>query len=257
MSNIDIEKLSPDKLFSELPSWGEHRIKKVLDFHFTGKRPRDLMFNSLLKKYYNENDLVCDAASGYGHYLSRFNRNSYGLEISEEHVEFANALKLNVYKRNILTEDLSDLPKVDKVFSIATIEHVESPHIFLRKMYNLLKKDGMIILETSSRPLLKWYKVVPLLDSIYEEHGDHISFFTPDSFKWYAERAGFITLDCFLWSAPIVKRIKTLDPLKTRYFPFNFFACDLVYIGRKDPEWEYPSRSTRLKAENENGFAFK
>lgn len=252
-----INNLTKEQLIENLNHWTEEKIEKVLNFHFTNKRPRDVLFKSLLKKYYQPQDIVCDAASGYGHYLSHFNNVSYGIEISEEHVAFANAIGLKVYKRNILSDDLSDLTKADKVFSIATIEHVESPHIFLRKMHNLLNDDGMIILETCSRPKLKWFKHFSFLKPIYNEHGDHISFFTPDAFKFYAERAGFTTVDCFLWSAPLVRRFKFINPLLTRYFPFNLFACDLVYVGIKNPDWEYPDRSVRKRAENQSGFVFK
>ncbi len=255
--NQATNSIDKENLRNKLVDWEEDKINKVLDFHFTESRPRDLLFKSLLTKYYDSSRTVCDAASGYGHYLRYFGANSYGLEISGEHVQFANAMGLNVYKRNILDDDLSDLPKVDMVFSIATIEHVESPHTFLRKMYNLLKDDGILVLETSSRPIYKWFNRTGFLRPIYDEHGDHISFFTPDSFKWYAKRAGFDALDCFLWSAPLVNRFKRINPLTTRYFPFNRFACDLVYIGRKNSEWEYPDRSVRMKADNECGYVFK
>lgn len=213
------------------------------------KGPRRV-FREALKLYKLDQKLVCDVGCAYGTNLFHCGTGSYGIEIEEYPVRFAQAVGLKIYQRDIFG-DVSGLPKADVVWNSSIIEHIESPHIFLRKLHLLLKDRGLLILNTPTIPRIrfKFPKIINRYQSGFS-HGDHINAFTPQTLKFFCERAGFATL--------------RLSPFFPSPFSFlnriPFFRNNtghIVYVGEKIPQWEYPAHSTRRVAANEKGFVFK
>ncbi len=245
----------------ETGCYSEEVNLQIYNKYFTHSRPRDYLFSALDAKYGFSSDVVCDAGCEYGMHLARCGPGSYGLEIEEYSFNFAKSIGLNVYNRNIVDDDLTDLPRVDAVWSVATMEHTDSPHIFLRKLHHMLKPNGLLIIEVPIRrgPPFRWLGLLPirLFRKLYiEDHPDHVNAFTTLTLQHYCELAGFKTLEVFMWSVPLVNNISSMSPLLTKYWPLNMLANDAVYIGLKIPDWDYQPRAARRSANNDKGFTY-
>lgn len=227
--------------------YGSRENERIYDKWFsTGPR---YLFRTANKKYKLTDRSICDAGCGFGMNLAFYNSDSYGIEISSYEYNFAKSIGLKVYNRDMVKDDLSDLPKVDSVWSCAVLEHVESPHIMLRKMWGLLKNDGLLLMYVPNIPMFTWLRYLPYLGKHFRGylHGDHINAFTPKTIKFFCERAGFKTIEV----SPCYPGIFSIFN-KT----FNVMAGSM-YVGRKNEAWEYSSDSSRQKANNSRGFKYK
>ena len=122
---------------------------------------------------------------------------SYGIEVEPYEVSFAQHLGLPVYRRDIIKENVCDLPKADVVWCSAILEHVDSPHILLRKLHQLLRPQGMLALYVPTLPLVPLFGALPRLGKYFlgHRHGDHINAFVPQTLRFFCERAGFKTVE--------------------------------------------------------------
>ncbi|MGC8811054.1 MAG: class I SAM-dependent methyltransferase, partial [bacterium] len=98
----------------------------------------------------------CDIGCSYGTNLIFCSRESYGIEIDKRKIEFAKSIGLLVYERDLQKEEIDDLPKVEIVWCSAVLEHLESPYIFLKKINQLLKSNGLVFIYVSTIPLFPW-----------------------------------------------------------------------------------------------------
>jgi len=200
--------------------------------------PRHL-FRAVDDRHQITQKVLCDVGCAYGTNLVYGARGSYGIEIQEHEAQFARSLGLTVYQRDVLNEELGDLPKTDIVWCSAVLEHVDSPHIFLRKLHALLKTDALLALYVPTIPLFPWLRHLPKLGRYFSGHSadDHINAFVPTTLKFFCERAGFRTIEispCY----PGFLRVFNC-------FPGNRIVGGCVYIGRKIDGWEYPDKATR------------
>jgi SAM-dependent methyltransferase len=175
------------------------------------------------------------------------NSNSYGIEIEEYETKFAASIGLTVHNMDVITSDFSHLPQVDCVWNSATLEHVESPHIFLRKLHVLLKPQGLLALYVPTIPALPFLRSLPRLGKHLTGylHSDHINAFTPSTLRFFCERAGFETVEVSSFYPRILSPFNRLN-----------LTDGCVYIGLKTAGWEYPRNSTRRASTNEKGFEF-
>ena len=202
------------------------------------KGPRYL-FNEINKRYGLTRMSICDAGCSYGMNLICCTPESYGVEILPECAEFAHSLGLTVYRRYVVTEDLSDLPKVDAVWCCAVVEHVDAPHVFLRKISTLLRTGGLIFLWVPTIPPWPWklLKYIPFMwrHMVAHTHSDHVNAFTPSTIRFIGERAGFETLE-----------VSAMYPWPLRFFNRSLYVLDgAMYIGRKKEGSAYFGNSTR------------
>jgi SAM-dependent methyltransferase len=166
-------------------------------------------------------------------------RGSYGIDIESGYVDFARSLGLQAYCRDVVTADLSDLPKVEAVWCCAVLEHVDSPHIFLRKLWTLLEPEGLLFMWVPTIPPLfpfRYFKQFPFLNKhvTAHTHSDHVNAFTPSTIAFTAERAGFETVE-----------LNALYPSPLRWLGRRLFLLDgVMYIGRKKKD-VYIGSSTR------------
>jgi len=224
---------------------------------FTGARPRDRVFSYLADKLELTSGILCDVGCGYGPTLVHAAPGSFGIELEDYQAGFARSIGLTVYTRNIITDDLSDLPLADTVWCAATLEHVDSPHVFLRRLYYLTKPGGRVVIEVPCALPAPWMRVVPGAQYVYGDHDDHINSFTPTSLARFCERAGVAEEWVFRYSTPLINRLKGLPVWATRLPPFNLVAESIVYVGRQVPNWEYPPKATRCAANNSAGYRFR
>jgi SAM-dependent methyltransferase len=207
------------------------------------------LFRAVDKKYAITKRVLCDVGCAYGMNLVFCAPGSYGIEIECYEAKFAQSLGLTVYQRDVINDAVCDVPKADVVWCSAILEHVESPHILLRKLHQLLKPQGLIALYVPTIPLISSLRYLPGVGKYFFGHmaSDHINAFVPATLRFFCERAGFKTIEV----SPFYP-----DPLRClNHFPVARCLVDgCVYIGQSITDWEYPQRATRRVGLSKNGF---
>lgn len=192
---FDMDK---DELKEYILSRGCHPREKNLQIYerWYANGPRYL-FRAADRKYQISSKVICDVGCAYGVNLFYSAPGSYGIEIDEERVRFAKSLGLEVYRRDLMRDDISDLGQVEVVWCSAVIEHVDSPHVFLRKLAKILRNNGLLVLSSSTVPLLPWLKYLPIIGKYVSgcNDGEHVYAFVPSTLQFTCERAGFETVE--------------------------------------------------------------
>ena len=221
--------------------------ERIFEKWFLPARP--VAFREADKRYKITDKTLCDIGCGYGATLAFCNCESYGLEISEYQGEFANSIGLNVLRRDVLDDDLSDLPKVDVVWTRDVLEHVDAPHVLLRKAHGLLKPGGLLLVSVPVIPPFPFLKRLPYVGPYFGgyTHSDHVNAFTPATLAFFCERAGFETKEI----SPFYPGIFSVFNKIVRVFSVA------VYVGTKVDDWEYGVNSTRATARNPRGYVYK
>jgi len=211
--------------------------KAIYDVWFR-KSPRYL-FKAINKRYHLTDKVFCDVGCSYGMNLIYADKpGSYGIDIVPEYAQFARGLGLSAYDRDVVTADLSDLPKVEAVWCCAVLEHVDAPHVFLRKLWTLLEPGGLLFMWVPTLPGIPWkyLRYVPFMRKhmTAHTHSDHVNAFTPSTVRFMAERAGFETIE-----------LNALYPQPFAWLGRFLFVLDgVMYVGRKKKE-SYFGNSTR------------
>lgn len=203
------------------------------------KSPRYL-FQALERFYPLRDKRLCDVGCSYGMNLIHCSHpDAYGIEIVPECAQFARSIGINVHALDIITQDLSNLPKAEVIWCCAVLEHVDAPHIFLRKLWTLLETDGLLALYVPTIPpwWSRWLRFIPSLRPYFINfsHSDHVNAFTPQTLKFICERAGFATVD-----------LRAMYPGPLSWLDRYVFALDgVMYIGKKKSSSVYFGHSTR------------
>jgi len=210
------------------------------------------LFRAVDKKYGISKNILCDIGCAYGTNLIFCNHDSYGIEIDERKVNFITGLGFNVYKRDVVYESLDDLPRVEVIWCSEVLEHLDSPHIFLRKMYMLLKPGGILVLSVPTYPIFPLLRYIPWVGEYISSYkvDDHINAFVPKTLRFFCARSGFKTIEISPFYPGILSIFNKL-PIA------NAILSKCVYIGEKIDGWDYPVKASRKAAPNENGFVFK
>jgi SAM-dependent methyltransferase len=225
------------------------RNTRIYDKWFrNGPRGR---IQALIRRYNLTQKAVLDIGCGYGNNLIFYGPGSYGFEYRDKSAAFARSIGLTAHTRDLIEDDLTDLPKVDVVMCYAVIEHVESPHVALRKIHALLKPEGLAIIYVPTIPALPLLGKLPRIGGHFTGHGniDHINAFTPATIRFMVERAGFRDLE-YTTALPGIGRLLDIPPLHS-------LIDGAVIVGRKDDAWQYPEASTRTRTESGRGFTYK
>jgi len=208
-------------------------------------------FQAVNRKYRLTDKVVCDIGCGYGMNLLYCQPGSYGIEVDKYSVDFARSIGLTVHEVDFMSDNVDQLPKVDAVWCSALLEHVESIHVFLRKLSILLKPDGLVVIYVPTVPIAPFLKRVPGLQRYTTGYlySDHINAFTPSTLRFFCERAGFETLEV----SPFMPR-----PLAVfNHVPLlNRLVDGVTFVGRRILNWDYPQGATRHAVEQGQGFEY-
>lgn len=231
--------------FGSAAAWREHIITRGCYDRQENERIFNKWFRTAPKIAFRRADAIydlrsktlCDVGCAYGANLPFTKSGSYGLEVNNDYVKFARAVDLDVHQRDVIADDLSDLPPVDVVWCSALIEHVDSPHILLRKLHLLLKPGGLLFLFAPILPLVSSLRYLPKYGSNFTSHlhDDHVSAFTPRTLRFTCERAGFQTREISALYRPPFSILNRILMLRA--------TC--MYVGRAEVGWEYPKLSSR------------
>jgi SAM-dependent methyltransferase len=207
------------------------------------------LFRALDKRYGITKKVLCDVGCAYGMNLVFCAPSSYGIEVEDYEVKFARGLDLTIYQRDVQNDDLSDLPKAEVIWCSAVLEHVDSPHVFLRKLHLLLGPGGLLALYVPTIALFPWLYHLPRIGRYFSgfRATDHVNAFVPATLRFFCERAGFETIEL----SPLYPGLLSF----LNYIPgANRLIDGCVYVGRKIEDWGYPEKATRRVAPNHRGF---
>jgi len=143
------------------------------------------------KKFINNKSSILDIGSNDGTFLNQFKNSNYLLGIDPSAEKFKNNYKqyinliFNFFSRKNINKD----KKFDLVTSFAMFYDVTDPNLFCSEIYNILKKDGIWVLELSYLPLM-------LKNLTYDQicH-EHVAYYTLTSFKKIAEKNSLKIID--------------------------------------------------------------
>lgn len=111
-------------------------------------------------------DIAC--GTGYGsHILSLNSKEVYGVDISEESINYANSHFYNdnlKFIKSSATEDIFPEKFFDIICSFETIEHLDdlSRKQYLKNLNKWLKDDGLILLSTPNKKITSPFSSKPL-----------------------------------------------------------------------------------------------
>lgn len=172
----------------KIPGTPPAYLKGILEANFN-----KLTFIEEYKKGGRLLDVGC--ASGIVLYLARLKGwEVYGAEIAKITADVAkNELKLNVFNGALENAHYKN-DFFDVVCSFNTIEHLNDPYSFLCECHRLVKKDGILIVQTAlidALPFLilgkKWGPAA--------EPSQHLYLFTRTTLSRMIEKAGFKIID--------------------------------------------------------------
>ncbi len=198
--------------------------------------PRKLAY--IHEKYQLKHKKVLDIGSGLGNFLIHFSKDSKGIELEESRYLFSRELGLNAEMKNIEKEKCSpeDKESYDVIFCSHVIEHLQAPHLFLTKLKEYLKEDGVLIIIAPVMPLNRFFNT--LGKKIYnvgkewigQDH-EHILGFSNISLLYTVQAAGYKIKEngTFLFKSRFLCAAMT--------FLTSLIGGQSFVIGTKDLNW--------------------
>ncbi len=132
-------------------------------------------------------DIGC-AAGYFVSYMKERGWNARGVDVSQDCVDFAKGLHLDVTQGDYLDMDFSD--RFSLITLWATIEHLHHPDKILEKAYNDLNDDGMLYISTCRTGVANFRRLYGK-DWRYYNFPEHIYFFSFKTIKDLLSQKGF------------------------------------------------------------------
>ncbi len=183
------------QLIAEKGCYSREENLRIYEKYFA-KAPRYL-FRAVNKKYNIVGKTLCDVGCSYGMNLIFSAPGSYGIEIDAEKTRFARSIVLEVHQRDLLQDGAYGLPKIDVVWCSAVLEHLDAPYPFIRRLMELLKPGGLMIIYVPTIPLIRWLEHLPGVGRFLTgyDNRDHRYAFVPETLRFLCERAGLRTIE--------------------------------------------------------------
>ncbi len=159
---------------------------------------------------------VLDIGCSFGEFLTHFGKNSVGVTITKDEVEYGKKKGLDIRYGNIESDDFVLNEKFDAIFANNLFEHLYSPHNFLCKIKKYLKPNGILILGVPCIPkIVSLWHINKFRGSLA---GAHINFFTRDTLIKTVERGGYnpITTRGFHFANKIIDNL--LDSIYPHFY---------------------------------------
>lgn len=182
-----IEQYDPDFVFSNLRKILLQRTEKeelqVRDYETT---------KAYLSQHYPQKGKLIEIGSGLGYLLNFFKQDGWDVLGVEPNVGMCKYAEIELGLKTIPTIlEKAGLPdeSADAVLMMHVIEHVPNPLETLQGVYRILKTGGTFVLETPRYDTLM-FKLLGKRERSLSCEG-HIYFFTTDTLKTIATKAGF------------------------------------------------------------------
>lgn len=194
-----LPRLDPDEIRAMYQSayWRSDHAK---DFGYTDYlRDRDLylatyrMRREVITTRKPAAGRVLDVGSAAGYFLATMSEigwECHGIELSEEMAETSRRL---FGLENVQAGTLLDVELPERSFDAVTfwdvVEHLEDPIAHLRRAHDLLKDDGILVIETQNVES----RFARLMGRSWQhyKHAEHLYHFSPRTIALLLERAGF------------------------------------------------------------------
>lgn len=157
---------------------------------------------------------VLDVGCGWSPFLINFGKDSVGVDLTKERIEFGKKIGLNIVEANI-EKPLPFKEEFEAVWASHIIEHLVSPFVTINLLRNVLKKNGLIIITV---PIISTNIFHKLFRGLVGNEGwdapMHIIGFTPKSLKFQVERCGFKIVDSghFLFKSRLLNKLTCFLP---------------------------------------------
>ena len=174
------------KEFTKKKFTGKYYGKKIITPRLNDNR----RYFSYVKKYI-KNKILLDFGCGDGEFLNMCRGNAkklYGVEISQQNIDFikSNFRFIDVYK---------DIEKLKEKIDIATFFHsyhyLDQPMSTLKKVFNLLKKKGKVIIEIPNANDMLLSKINSANFKKFTFCKENLIWHTEDSLRFVLKKTGF------------------------------------------------------------------
>jgi len=181
--------------------------------------PRAQQIIKIVKQYKVKKNAIMDIGAGYGTFceaMSELNyfKNVFALEPNISGAKKCIEKKIKTYNLTLDKLDLKILNKIDVFTSFEVIEHTSNPKKFLKKIYNNLKKNSLLVFTCPNGQGFDLNILGKKADTFDHEH---VTYLNPYSAKLLTEKCGFKVLDV------LTPGVMDLDIIfnKFRYKKFN------------------------------------
>lgn len=180
--------------------WEERNVENSIasnyqDTDSLGKRRNWISQVSYCKKFLSEKKSILEIGVGGGQSIFWFDQINYkvlGIEPDSRNVDLVNKKLKNSKVINGFIEDINLEEKFDVIWMSHVLEHLLRPDLFLEKIANNLKEDGIFFIEVPSCQRMK-----TLESSIMKN--PHIYHFTKQSLiKLVGKKYDIVSSDCFM-----------------------------------------------------------
>ncbi len=218
-----------EKLYEAFHGNTNAQFKLITSSNFTYR-----IITEVLNKYISNGKSVLDIGCGAGtlcFYLANKDNKCVGVDVSDRAIRFCKqtAKNLDLEKRtafkviNFPRESLRQ--KFDVVILTEVIEHLENDNLALKKIYELLNKDGIAIISTPSQnaPLYKMG-----LAKKFDERVGHLRRYTVEELVRKCEKVGFKVIETKKTEG-IIRNFLFLNPIAGKSLRVvKYFVSDLV-----------------------------
>ncbi|PIP26598.1 MAG: hypothetical protein CO140_02425 [Candidatus Moranbacteria bacterium CG_4_9_14_3_um_filter_40_7] len=165
---------------------------------------------------------ILDIGSGRGwmlYFLQKYFKfkTAAGTQISQAAYEFSREkLKLEIYNQDLLSIDWNK--NFDLITLWHVLEHVKSPEAYLHKIQELLKKDGLLVIEVPNYN--SWTSVLTKKYWLALDLKHHLTFFTPATLTQLLQKYNF--------------KVKSIGTFSLEYSAFTSTQSLVNLITRMD-----------------------
>ncbi len=193
----------------------------------------------LIQQYKTPQSLL-DVGCGVGIFLQNVKKigwNAIGVDMSKTAVEYARSCGLDVRLGKI--EELNFNPgSFDVITLFQTIEHIEDPLKTLKKIYSLLRKEGILMITTPSEESL----MARILGKFWFGYRniEHLFFFNKQSLATMQEKVGFRKVTIRSENG----RTLSVPWVLTRIFEYYYNQKSPLasLVSKSRPYWKYLDR---------------
>ena len=233
-------------LIRERSPYDERETERIINKFFA--RPQRIV-RLLVGKHNFDDKKTLDIGSSYGQTLLHWGKDSEGFDVSDRFVQFMQSLGKEVHRGNV--EDgfpMLQPESYDAIFTNNLLEHLVSPHLFLVRLFSLLKPGGVLAIGhpvVPPQPFRFLRKAIGFQGWLAAEH---INFFTPQTARLFLQRSGFqIEKQYFSAFASVASLSRLTVP----------FGVHCLSVCRKIDNYKYSSkRAAEFDPEWANDLSF-
>ena len=229
-----IDQKDIKKLILEKGNYGQEENLRIYNKFFS-RMPLNLVIP--LEKYGLQKKRVLDVGCTYGNYLIYFGEGSQGVDVNNKMIDFGRAIGLDIISSDVDKEINVKDNYFDAIWCSNLVEHVESPHQFLRKLYSKLKFDGLLFIKAPLIPNQLFSMVYRIfIGKPGYRASEHLYAYTKKTLGFIIERAGFEIIESNIFWPPYKLLNKLANPLLAPV------STTITIVARKKDSFAYAEK---------------